>query len=392
MADFIPYGRQHIDDEDIEAVVRVLKSDMLTTGPEVARFEDALKATIGAEHVVVCSSGTAALHLACLALGLGPGDTAIVPSITFMATANAVRYTGAEVVFADVDPDSGLMEPEQLAAALDRAGGDVRAIFPVHLSGQGGDLAGLKALADEAGAALVSDACHALGMSYRDGQGGAGDGRFEVMSCFSFHPVKAIAMGEGGAIATNDAGLAARLVRHRSHGIIHDPAGFRVPGQTPGPWYHEMPEPGFNYRASDILCALGRSQLAKLSDFIDRRRKLAGLYDAALAPLTPHVVPLKSSPYTDSAYHLYVALIDFEGLGVGRAEVMASLREAGIGSQVHYIPVHRQPYYVDLYGDQHLPGAEAYYARALSLPLYPGLAEGDPARVATALAAALGLN
>ncbi len=382
----LPYGRQTIDEDDIAAVVEALKADFLTTGPGVEAFEQAFVEAVGAQHAVACANGTAALHLAMLALDVQPGEAVIAPSITFLATANCARYVGAEVVFADVDPANGLMTPETLTDALARAGGRrLRAVLPVHLRGDVADLPALAALADKAGAQLVEDAPHALGstMTFGNVAERVGDARHSAMATFSFHPVKTIATGEGGMVTTNDAALAQRLRTLRSHGMI------RPEGSDP--WWYEMAEPGFNYRIPDILCALGRSQLAKLPRFAARRRALAKAYEAALAPLSPLVRIAERPAWSDPVLHLMCVLIDFGSLGLGRREVVEALRERGVGTQVHYIPVHRQPYYRARYGELELPGAEAWYERCLSLPLYPGMADSDVSRVAEALRAVLAL-
>ncbi len=382
----LPYGRQTIEDDDIAAVVEALRADFLTTGPRVEAFEQAFAETVGARHAVACANGTAALHLAMLALDVQPGEAVIVPSITFLATANCARYVGAEVVFADVDPNSGLMTPDTLADALTRVGGrKLRAVLPVHLRGDVADLPGLETLAAQAGAVLVEDAPHALGstMTFGNVAERVGDARHSAMATFSFHPVKTIATGEGGMVTTNDAGLAERLRTLRSHGMIR-PEGA-------DPWWYEMPDPGFNYRLPDILCALGLSQLKKLPRFAARRRALAKAYETALAPLAP-VVKIAARPaWSDPVLHLMCVLIDFEAAGMTRRQVVDALREKGVGTQVHYIPVHRQPYYAERYGALDLPGAEAWYDRCLSLPLYPGMADEDVGRVVEALRAALGV-
>ncbi len=382
----LPYGRQTIEDDDIAAVAEALRADFLTTGPTVEAFERAFAETVGARHAVACANGTAALHLAMLALKVQPGEVVIAPSITFLATANCARYVGADVVFADVDPDTGLMTPATLADALERVGGRrLRAVLPVHLRGDAAELPALEALARDAGAVLVEDAPHAVGTTMRFGNVSevVGDVRHSAMATFSFHPVKTIATGEGGMVTTNDPALADRLRVMRSHGMVR-PEGCE-------PWWYEMPEPGFNYRLPDILCALGLSQLKKLPRFAERRRGLAALYRDALAPLAP-VVRLAAQPtWSDPVLHLMVALIDFEAVGKTRREVVDALKARGVGSQVHYIPVHRQPYYRELYGALDLPGAEAWYARCLSLPLYPGMEDGDVEKVAAALKDVLGL-
>lgn len=382
----LPYGRQTIEDDDIAAVAEALKADFLTTGPTVDAFEVAFAETVGARHAVACSNGTAALHLAMMALDVKPGEVVIAPSITFLATANCARYVGADVVFADVDPATGLMTPDTLAEALTRVGSRrLRAVLPVHLRGDACDLPGLEALAREAGAVLVEDAPHAVGTTMRYGNTSetVGDVRHSAMATFSFHPVKTIATGEGGMITTNDAAIAQRLKVLRSHGMVR-PDGCE-------PWWYEMPEPGFNYRLPDILCALGISQLKKLPRFASRRRALGAAYRETLAPLAPVVRIAEQPAWSDPVLHLLVALIDFEAVGKTRRDVVEALKARGVGTQVHYIPVHRQPYYRALYGDLELPGAEAWYARCLSLPLYPGMDDGDVAKVAAALKDVLGL-
>ena len=380
MTGLLPYGRQTIDEDDIAAVEAVLRSDFLTTGPQVAGFESDFAAAVGARHAVACSNGTAALHLALLSLGVRKGDVCIVPSVTFLATANAVRHVGAEVAFADVDPNSGLITPEALSQALARADGRrVGAVLPVHLRGEVCDLPNLARLAEGAGAVLIEDAAHALGSF---GPGGAvGSNAHAPLTCFSFHPVKTICTGEGGMGTTSDADLAQRLRQFRSHGMTY-PAGA-------DPWVYEMHSPGFNYRLPDILCALGRSQLAKLPAFAQRRKDLVALYRSQLALLVPAARPASGSVGSDPTPHLMTVLIDFEGLGVTRAVAMSALKARGIGSQVHYIPVHSQPYYRDRYGELDLPGADAWYARCLSLPLFPAMTDKDVIRVVDALAKAL---
>jgi UDP-4-amino-4,6-dideoxy-N-acetyl-beta-L-altrosamine transaminase len=387
---FLPYGRQTIEDDDVAAVAAALRADFLTTGPTVEAFETAFKTKIGAEHAVAVANGTATLHLAMMALGVGAdeekgGDVCIVPSVTFLATANCARYVGAEVVFADVDPDSGLMTPDTLAEALKRTGDRrVKAILPVHLRGDVCDLPALKALADSVGAVLVEDAPHALGSAATfDGVAHTvGDGAYSAFASFSFHPVKTLATGEGGMLTTNDPALAARARSLRGHGMVR-PAGA-------APWVYEMPELGFNYRIPDVLCALGISQLSKLDRFVARRRALTTLYVEQLTALAPHVKLAARPAGSDPALHLLTVLIDFQALGTTRLAVVEALKAQGVGSQVHYIPVHTQPYYQARYGALNLPGADAWYARCLTLPLYPGMGDADVDRVVEALKAALG--
>ncbi|MEM7568915.1 MAG: UDP-4-amino-4,6-dideoxy-N-acetyl-beta-L-altrosamine transaminase [Pseudomonadota bacterium] len=358
---FLPYGRQAIDDADIDAVTQVLKSDWLTTGPAVGRFEDALREKLGAPHAVAVANGTAALHCAYMALGIGPGDTVIVPAITFVATANAVRMTGADVVFADVDPDTGLMTPQTLEDALGCCHGAVKAVTVVHLGGQPVDLEAIAQSCQSRGLLLIEDACHAIGSTYKSSR--IGDCTYSDAATFSFHPVKTIAMGEGGAVTTRDADVGAKIKRLRHHSLE---AG-------DDPWLRTMPELGYNYRACDMQCALGASQLSKLADFTLIRQALVEQYRVTLGALDTPVSlnPLKVD--TQPCFHLAQAIIDFDALDISRAEVMAGLEAAKIGTQVHYYPVSAQPYYTDLYGVTDTPGAWSYYDKTLSLPLHTGM-------------------
>ena len=394
IAKFLPYGRQTIEDDDIGAVVDALRGDFLTTGPKVDEFEDAFARATGAEHAIACNSGTAALHLAVLAEDIGPGDVAIVPTMTFLATANVVRMTGAEVVFADVDGYTGLLTPDTFSEACRRAsavGVKPKLALPVHLNGQICDMKELARVAAANNIAMVTDACHALGSK----NVGATD--HSLSNCFSTHPVKAIATGEGGVVTTRDAERAARMRRLRSHGMNRETAHFEnhdlaSEAGLANPWYYEMQEFGWNYRMPDILCALGISQLKKLERFWRRRREIAALYDRLLAPLSPVVGQVPRGGAADG-WHLYVVLIDFAALATTRAQFMDSLKRKSVGSQVHYVPVHRQPYYRHRYGALSLPGADAYYARCLSLPFYPAMSDDDVHHVVDALTSlAVGLT
>ena len=386
---FIPYGQHTVDDADVNSVVSVLHSSTLTNGPVAAEFETALAKVTGAREAVVCSSGTAALHLAALGLGVKSGDRVIVPTLTFLASANAARYAGADVVFADVDASSGLMEPEHFAAAVSKVpAGAVKAVIPVHLNGQCCDMPGIYKIACENEISVVEDACHALGGYYPEPEdhSAVGSCAHSMAACFSFHPVKTVAMGEGGAITTNDPVVASAMRRLRNHGMERAPANLAMPDLAPSPdsrnnpWYYEMTDIGWNYRASDIHCALGLSQLKKLESFVARRSALVARYDTAFRGLSPAVQPI-ARVGGRVAWHLYVVHIDFDAIGQSRAAVMNALEIAGIGTQVHYIPVHLQPHYQNLYGRQHLPGAEKYYASCLTLPLFPAMADADVDRV-----------
>lgn len=405
---FLPYGRQHVDDDDIEAVIACLRSDRLTQGPAVDDFEVALADRLSVPHVIVCNSGTAALHLAALASGLGPGKVAVVPSVTFLATANAVRYTGAEVIFSDVDPLTGLMRAQDLQDALERLQQlfpdlEPVAAFPVHLNGQTADMDALQTVAQNFGIRLIEDACHALGAERSlPGRGADGAGEWYPVgscrenwaACFSFHPVKSIATGEGGAIALRDDAAAARIRTLRSHGIeriesgsqVGLPEGLGRNGAYPG--VYRMREIGFNYRITDIQCALGLSQLAKLDRFLAKRRLLASCYDAAAPRLGSLASAICWQKECRPAYHLYPVLIS-PVAPRSREDIMQDLRHRGIGTQVHYVPVHRQPYYVDRYGLAELPGADAYFHRTLSLPIFVDMEPADVERVVDALAVVL---
>jgi perosamine synthetase len=368
----LPYGRQTIDDDDVAAVVEVLGSDWLTTGPKVREFEAAVAAAAGAADAVAVSSGTAALHAAMAALRIGPGDEVIVPPLTFAASANCVLYQGGTPVFADVDPDTLLLDPEAAARSVTPR---TRAIVAVDYAGQTCDYDALRALAEANGLALVADACHSLGARDR----GRPAGSLAALSTFSFHPVKHVTTAEGGAVAVDDPELARRLRSFRNHGITTDHRERAVQGA----WFYEQVELGFNYRLSDLQCALGLSQLGKLERFVARRRELAARYDEALAAL-PGVEPLRTRAGVEHAYHLYVVRVE------RRDEVFAALRARGIGANVHYVPVHLHPYYRERLGTGPglCPVAEAAFSRILSLPLFPAMDDGDVDRVVAALAEA----
>ena len=389
----IPYARQHVDEDDIKAVSDVLRSDYLTTGPTVEKFEAKLAEICGAKYAISCSSGTAALHLSAMALNLGPDDKVIVPSITFLSTANAARYLGAEVIFADVDANTGLITPDTFEEAMDRNGNDITVAFPVHLAGQSPNMTELASLSQNRNITIVDDACHAIGASYShdNNQSPVGSCQNSEMTVFSFHPVKTAAMGEGGAITTNNAEIDKKLrilrnigLSRTSENFVNTKMAFDDQGDA-NPWYYEMSELGLNYRASDIHCALGLSQLKKLKKLVQKRRDIASKYNKLLEPLAPIIRPIGKMPDCNPAWHLYPVLINFDEIGMSRAELMGQLSDNGIGTQVHYIPVHHQPYYRQRYGDINLPGADAYYQSCLSLPLYYAMTDDDIERVVETL-------
>lgn len=384
----IPYGRHHVDAEDIAAVVDILSGKPLTQGPAVEAFEEAVARYVGARHAVAVSSGTAALHLAALAAGIGPGRRLVTSPITFVASANAALYCGGSVAFADIDPATVNMSDGSLAEVMDRHD-DIGAVIPVHFGGLPCAMDRIAAIARARGAMVIEDAAHALGARQSDGTP-VGSCSQSDMTCFSFHPVKAIAAGEGGMVTTNDPDLYRRLLRLRSHGInkLDDP--FRSPdaaseGGLPNPWYYEMQELGYHYRITDIQCALALSQLRKLDGFIARRRALAATYDAAFAGFS-NLRPAQPDGRDRSGLHIYVLRIDFRAIGKSRGDVMRALRARGIGTQVHYIPVPLQPHYADLgFGPADCPAAMDYYGQALSIPLYFDLTDDQQAEVIAAL-------
>ena len=376
---FLPYGRQSVDAADIEAVVRVLNGDFLTTGPAVKQFEDQLCELTGARFCVAVCNGTAALHAAYFAAGVTDDDEVIVPAITFLATANAARYLNAEPVFVDVDPETSLMCYDALEVALRRR---PKAVAPVHMTGAPMDMARIRRMADSVGAYVIEDAAHALGASYDGVPVGACE--HSHITILSFHPVKHVTTGEGGAILTNDPDLYDKLLTFRNHGMVRAPERLERPSE--GPWYYEQQSLGYNYRITDLQCALGCTQLRKLSGFVERRRQLAARYDTGFGGCTK-ISPVRSKDRRSrSAYHLYSVLIDFEAAGIDRATLMQRLRASAIGTQVHYIPVPAQPYYQERgWRPDDFPGAQQYYAKTLSLPLFPAMDESDVDRVVATL-------
>lgn len=383
----IPYGRQDITQDDIDTVVDVLKSDYLTQGPKVPEFEKSIQDYCGVAHALAVNSATSALHVACLALNLGPGDEVWTSPITFVASANCARHCGANVGFVDIDPRTYNLSTEALEDKLkDRknSGGKLPSVvIPVHFGGQSCDMAAIRALSDEFGFRIIEDASHAIGGRYRDKT--IGSCRYSDITVFSFHPVKIITTAEGGVATTENAALAQKMALLRNNGVTRDPALMTRPAD--GQWYYEQLELGYNYRMTDIQAALGCSQMQRLDEKVSIRHEIANRYDAGLAAL-PLVLPFRKD-FSYSAFHLYVVLLE-EALASNRRAVFESLRERGIGVNVHYIPVHTQPYYRRLgfqAGDY--PYAEDYYARALSIPLFPTLTREQQDEVIAALTSAL---
>lgn len=378
----IPYGRQDISEDDIRAIEAVLRSDFLTQGPAIPAFEAAIATRTGAGHAVAVNSATSALHIACMALGLAPGDLLWTVPNTFVASANVGLYCGADVDFVDIDPDTYLMCPKALAQKLAVAAQNGRlpkVIIPVHFAGQTADMAQIGALARAYGIRVIEDASHSIGASYKDLPVGAC--QFSDITVFSFHPVKIITTAEGGCATTNDPELARRMVLGRSHGVTRDPAQM-VHAQGQGGWYYEQIDLGYNYRMTDIQAALGLSQMARLDDFIARRHVLARRYDELLAAVD--VVRPVQSPDGHSALHLYPIQVN------DRARVFAALRASGIGVNVHYIPVHTHPFWRARGFDWgQFPVAENFYSRAISLPLHTRLTEAEQDTVVAALKDAL---
>lgn len=363
----IPYSTQWIDDDDIKAVVDVLRSPLLTQGPKIPEFEAKVAQYCGAKYAVAVNSGTAALHIACCAAGITTGDEVITSPITFVASANCVLYCGGRPVFADVRPDTVDIDPDDIKKKITPK---TKAIIPVHFSGNPCEMERIQAIAKEHGLIVVEDAAHALGAEYKGSK--VGSGKYSDMTILSFHPVKNLTTGEGGMVLTNDDELYERLKFYRSHGITRDPKYLKINesiNKDEGIWYYEMHKLGFNYRITDIQCALGLSQLNKLDSFIAKRREIAAKYDEAFRS-SDKITVLKETSEARSAYHLYVIQVN------ERKDLYNKLREKGIIANVHYIPVYYQPYYKQLGYERGLcPNAERYYQRCLSIPIYPKLTQ-----------------
>jgi perosamine synthetase len=386
---FLSYGRQLIDDEDIQAVAEILRGDMLTTGPAVDRFERAIADRVGARHAVAVNSATSGLHIACLAAKLGAGAEVVTSPITFVASANCVLLSGGSVHLEDIDPLTLSLSPAALQRRL-QANPSVKAVIPVHFGGLAADSAEIRRLCGSR--LVIEDAAHSFGGCYADGRP-VGSGAYADMSVFSFHPVKPITTGEGGVVVTNDNELARLLRLFRSHGIerqadrlvaLADEDG----ADTPPPWYYEQQALGLNYRLTDLAAALGLSQLKKLDRFLARRREIAAHYDRAWTGV-PHLSIPHSTPAerARSGLHLYIVRFDYAALGTTRRQVMETLRKDGIGTQVHYIPIYRQPYHRDGIDKSDFPHSEAYYRECLTVPLHAGLTDDEVERVVRAVRA-----
>lgn len=355
----IPYGKQTIDQDDIQAVVDVLKSDFLTTGPKIAEFEQIVADYVGAKYAVAISNGTSALHAACFAAGIGPGDEVITTPLTFAASANCVLYCGGTPVFADVDPKTYNIDPEDIQRKItDRT----KAIIAVHLAGQPCDMDAIHSIAREHGLIVIEDGAHALGSVYK----GKKVGSMSDMTTFSFHPVKPITTGEGGMILTDNEDFYKKMILFRSHGITRDDS---MMTRNDGPWFYQQFDLGYNYRITDIQCALGCSQMKKLDRFLARRKEIVAHYNEAFADCDNIITPYQLSD-TESGWHLYIVQVK----NCDRRQVFEKMREKGIGVNVHYIPVYMHPYYQEHgYENVHCANAEEIYSHIISLPLYPGL-------------------
>lgn len=379
MMKMIPYGRQSINEDDINAVVEVMKSVWLTQGPTVERFEKAVAEYCGAKNAVAVNSATSALHIACRALGLGPGDYLWTSPNTFVASANCALYCGASVDFVDIDPGTCNMSVAQLArklAVAEQAGQLPKIVIPVHFAGQSCEMEEIAALGKRYGFFIIEDASHAIGGSYK--QTKVGSCSFSDMTVFSFHPVKIITTGEGGMVLTNRDDLNQKLIWFHSHGITRDP--LYMEGESHGPWYYQQVDLGYNYRMTDIQAALGLSQLSRIDEFVKRRHYLVGRYDQAFRKMP--VVPVQQRADTYSAFHLYVIRLQLEKISKTHCQVFTELREKGLLVNLHYIPVHTQPYYKKMgFKEGDFPQAEDYYSRTISIPLYYGLSDEDQDRV-----------
>jgi len=391
----LPYNRQFIDEDDIANVAESLSSDFLTTGPQADLFERELANYTGAKYAIVCSNGTAALHLAMQALNIKKSDTVLTSPITFVADANAARFVGAQVAFADINKDNVNLDPDSVRKVLESRS-DIKVVLPVHFAGHPLNMREFSKIAEEFELHIIEDGCHALGATYLDNNNKVGSCQYSTMSIFSFHPIKSITTGEGGAITTNDKNLYEHLLRLRSHGLTRDPNLFQNKSLgfskvdndlVANPWYYEMHDLAYNYRITDFQCALGRSQLNKLDDFVQRRNNLANIYRKELKDKLPQIVsPLINSQNIINAYHLFVVRIPFHRIKGGRASLMLFLKKWGVQTQVHYLPIYLQPYYKNYFKSKQIFNeAQKYYDECLSLPLFVGMKSSDPVDVVSLL-------
>lgn len=364
---YLPYGKQWLEEDDIQAVVDVLRGDYLTTGPTIAKFEQTVAEYVGAKYAVAFSNGTAALHGACFAAGIGKSDEVITTPLTFAASANCIRYVGGTVVFADIEETTYNIDPVAIERSITEK---TKAIIPVHFTGQPVNLDAIHELAEKHNLVVIEDAAHALGATYKEQKIGA----LSDMTMFSFHPVKHVTTGEGGIITTNSKAYYEKLLQFRSHGITRDEQLLR---ENHGPWYYEMQFLGYNYRMTDIQAALGTSQMKKLDAFVARRKEIVEAYNEAFGKLEEVITPNQLET-TDSSWHLYILQLKVERLNASRKEVFKALQQRNIGVNVHYIPVHTLPYYQELgYQKGSMPKAESLYERIISLPLFPAMTDQD---------------
>ena len=389
-SNFLGYGRQSISEEDIRSVEKVLRGNYLTQGPVVERFESALAEHVGAKHAIACSNGTAGLHLACLAADLPAGSKGVTTTMSFAASANCMLYTKINADLLDIDEDTLNLSPDLLKYHIDT--NEVDLVIPVHFAGLAADSSRIREIC--AKQIIIEDACHSLGGSYENGSP-VGCGDFSNMSVFSFHPVKPMTTGEGGAITTNDPELARRLKLYRNHGIERNPDNFINSGvkkSDVAPWYYEQQTLGFNYRLTEIQAALGLSQLNKLQKFRTRRSEIAHFYDSELNHLPISLVQETPNYRKRSGNHLYIIRVDWDSIGLSRSNVMRALQQRKIGSQVHYIPIHQQPFHASNFSDKikGFPNAEKYYSECLSIPFFPEMTQEDAQRVVGALKDILG--
>jgi len=386
----IPYGQQDITVEDINAVQSVLLSECLTQGPAVPKFEEMAAAYCGTRHAIAVNSATSALHIACLSLGLGPGDILWTSPITFVASSNCALYCGASIDFVDIDPSTYNLSVDRLEEKLIKAkklGKLPKIVIPVHLCGQPCDMRRIWELSQEYGFQIIEDASHAIGARYQGEP--VGNCKYSGITVFSFHPVKIITTGEGGMALTNDQMLAEKMMLLRSHGITRDAE--LMTHEPDGPWYYQQIDLGFNYRMTDIQAALGNSQMKRLDEYVSRRHRIAERYVRLLQGLP--IAFQEQPPEAYSAYHLFVVRLDLSRVGLTHRQIFESMREKGIGVNLHYIPVHLQPFYKNLgFSKSDFPEAEKYYAEAISLPMYPGLSESEQDKVVVSLERCLSLS